>query len=252
MKMAGIKPRRKRRKLKTTLSKIIVVVVTAAGYSVCAYGQQARNGLTQSTQAPPDIPIRARQSASELTAQNYDRVAATVPQIREVLLADPGVMVELKRWVAQETSDNGQLISDADLTDQAIFDRLTIDSRFRSVATRLVRQYGYLKPRLNPMSDEAKQQDLVLKERAKKIVEIEAQQDAAALEDWKETRKMERVVAQQVNTRRSQSMGRIIDGVVEFMTHGVDSAIPCRTLRTPSLVIPTGDSFPNVLTQYMI
>ena len=199
MKMAGIKPRRKRRKLKTTLSKIIVVVVTAAGYSVCAYGQQARNGLTQSTQAPPDIPIRARQSASELTAQNYDRVAATVPQIREVLLADPGVMVELKRWVAQETSDNGQLISDADLTDQAIFDRLTIDSRFRSVATRLVRQYGYLKPRLNPMSDEAKQQDLVLKERAKKIVEIEAQQDAAALEDWKETRKMERVVAQQAS-----------------------------------------------------
>lgn len=98
MKMAG------RKRVNTEVSRIIVAVVTAAGCSLCAYGQQARNGMTQSTQAPPDIPIRARQSASELTTQNYDRVAATVPQIREVLLADPGVMVELKRWVAHALS----------------------------------------------------------------------------------------------------------------------------------------------------
>ena len=193
MKMAG------RKRVNTKLAKIIVGVLTATGYSTCTYGQQPRNGMTQNAQAPPDIPVRARQSASELTTENYDRVAATVPQIKEVLLADPGMMVELKRWVAQEASDYGQLVSDADLTDQAIFDRLTTDIRFRSVATRLLRQYGYLKPRLNPMSDEAKQQDLVLKERAKKIVEIEAQQDAAALEDWKETRKVERVAAEQAS-----------------------------------------------------
>jgi hypothetical protein len=74
MKMAG------RKRVNTKLAKIIVGVLIAAGYSICAYGQQPRNGMTQSAQAPPDIPVRARQSASELTTENYDRVAATVPQ----------------------------------------------------------------------------------------------------------------------------------------------------------------------------
>jgi hypothetical protein len=60
----------------TKLSKIIIVVVAAAGCFLCAYRQQSRNGMTQSTKAPPDIPLRSRQSASELTTENYDRVAA--------------------------------------------------------------------------------------------------------------------------------------------------------------------------------
>jgi len=39
-------------------------------------------------------------------------------------------MVELKRWVAKESTDNGQVVEDSKLTDQAIFDRLERTLRF--------------------------------------------------------------------------------------------------------------------------
>jgi len=72
--------------------------------------------------------------------------------------------VELKRWVAKEASDSGQVVEDSNLTDQAIFERLQRDVAFRSVATRLLQRYGYLTPKPNPDSDFAKEKELVLKE----------------------------------------------------------------------------------------
>src|SRR5215831_1689245 len=83
---------------------------------------------------------------SDLARENLSRVAASSIQIREVLVRDSGLMVELKRWVAKEASDNGQVVEDSSLTDQAIFERLDRDVAFRSVATRLLQRYGYLLP----------------------------------------------------------------------------------------------------------
>jgi len=40
-------------------------------------------------------------------------------------------MVELKRWVAKEATDSGQVVEDSSLTDQAIFERLEQDVAFR-------------------------------------------------------------------------------------------------------------------------
>src|SRR5208337_4404562 len=115
-----------------------------------------------------------------------ERVAASPQQIREVLVKEPGLLVELKRWVSKEATSNGQMIADEDLTDQAIFERLDQDVVFRSVATRLVQRYGYLLPAVNPDSDLGKQQELVLKERARRLVQIEAQEDAESLKGTKE------------------------------------------------------------------
>jgi len=84
--------------------------------------------------------------------------------------------------IAKEASDNGQVIAEDDLTDAAVYERLANDVKFRSMATRLVQKYGYLRPMLNPESDMAKEQDLVLKERARKLVQIEGQEDQAALQ----------------------------------------------------------------------
>src|SRR6516165_6555900 len=132
--------------------------------------------------APTDVPPPPRPLESELAKANYDRVAASAPQIKEVLLRDPGLLVELKTWIAKEASDNGQFVSDDELTDVAVFDRLTRDVKFRAVATRLVQRYGYLKPIVNPESEMGKQQDLLLKERVRRLEQIEAQEDAAALQ----------------------------------------------------------------------
>ncbi len=89
----------------------------------------------------------------------------------------PGLLVELKRWVAKEATDNGQIVEDTDLTDQAIFERLDRDIVFRSVATRLLQRYGYLMPAPNPDSSFGKEEEFILKERARRLVALESQED---------------------------------------------------------------------------
>jgi len=118
---------------------------------------------------------------SDLAKDNLNRVTAPAILLKEILIGDPGLMVELMRFVAQEASDNGQLISDEDLTDDAVYDRLKRDVKFRSLATRMVQRYGYLVPNVSPGSEMAKSQDLLLKERARRMVQIEEQQDADSL-----------------------------------------------------------------------
>src|SRR5690348_18138066 len=121
-------------------------------------------GSTQNTAQKAGI---VPEQSSDLARQNMERVAATATQIKAVLTKDTGLMVELKRWVAKDATDHGQLITDPDLTDQAIFSRLETDVQFRSVATALVQKFGYLLPQVNPDSPQGKEQELLIKERAK-------------------------------------------------------------------------------------
>ena len=118
----------------------------------------------------------AANSASDLALQNSKRVAASVPEIKTVLIRDPGLMVELKRWVAKDATDHGQIVGELELSDYAIFDRLTTDVEFRSIATALVQRYGYLIPRLNPESDLGREQELLRMERAKWMAQAQEEQ----------------------------------------------------------------------------
>src|SRR5438309_7114312 len=132
------------------------------------------------------------EQSPDLGQENLGRVAASASRIRGVLVKDEGLMVELKRWVAKEASDSGQVVEDSNLTDQGIFERLEQDIAFRSVATRLLQRYGYLMPTPNPDSDFAKQKELVLKERARRLVQIESQEDTESLRPQKNDRDLER------------------------------------------------------------
>jgi len=67
-------------------------------------------------------------------------VAASSPQIKAVLVRDAGLLVELKRRVAKEATDNGQVVEDSNLSDEDIFERLDHDIASRSVATRLLQR----------------------------------------------------------------------------------------------------------------
>ncbi len=125
--------------------------------------------LTVVAQTRPQPPV----PQSELGRQNMAHVAASVGQLVAILHKDPGLMVELKRWISKDATDHGQLISDSDLTDEAIFDRLENDITFRSVATTLVQKYGYLQPTVDPDSPLARQQDLLMRERVKWIAQDE-------------------------------------------------------------------------------
>jgi protein involved in polysaccharide export with SLBB domain len=139
--------------------------------------------LAQTSQdaTPPRPTHRLDQTeVTDLAKDNFSRVAASAEEIRQILAKDSGLLVELKKLVAKEATDYGQVIQDSDLTDQAVFDRLGRDVLFRSAATRLLQRYGYLLPSVNPYSDLGKQQEFVLKERARKLVQIEAEEDSRA------------------------------------------------------------------------
>jgi hypothetical protein len=116
---------------------------------------------------------------SELGRENLSRVAASAEDIKTVLVKNTGLMVELKRWVAKDATTHGQIISDVDLSDDTIFDRLQSDVQFRSIATQLVQRYGYLVPQVNPDSAAGKQQELLAKERVKWMAQNEEEEYAA-------------------------------------------------------------------------
>jgi polysaccharide export outer membrane protein len=117
---------------------------------------------------------------SELGRENLSRAAASPTDIKAVLIKDAGLMVELKRWIAKDATGHGQIISDSDLTDEAIFDRLEVDVQFRSVATLLVQKYGYLVPKLNPESEAGKERELLVQERIKWLAQAQEQERAIA------------------------------------------------------------------------
>jgi polysaccharide biosynthesis/export protein len=150
----------------------------------------AARGQDQQQQMPARVPKNTQNVSSgspkplesDLARENNDRVAASSAQIKTVLVINPGLMVELKQWIAKEATDNGQVVIDEDLTDNAVFDRLVRDIAFRSVATRILQRYGYLRPTVNPESEMGKTQELLIKERVRRYEQLEAQADAAAMQ----------------------------------------------------------------------
>jgi polysaccharide biosynthesis/export protein len=117
---------------------------------------------------------------SELGRENLSWVAASAADIKTVLQRDPGLMVELKRWVAKDATGHGQIISESDLTDDTIYRRLGTDVQFCSVATALVQRYGYLVPKLNPESPAAHERELLLQERVKWLAQAQEEERTAA------------------------------------------------------------------------
>jgi hypothetical protein len=117
---------------------------------------------------------------SELGRENLSRAAASAADLKAILIKDTGLMVELKRWMAKDATGHGQIVSDSDLTDEAILDRLEMDVQFRSVATLLVQRYGYLVPKLNPESEAAKERELLVQERTKWLAQAQEQERAIA------------------------------------------------------------------------
>ena len=140
---------------------LMFAIFASLSFSTALHAQQARQSPGQD---------------SDLTKENLGRVGASPNQIQAVLRQQPGLLVELKRWVAQEAASNGQIIKDTDLTDQKIFARLVSDTQFRSVATRLLERYGYLVPKLNPESDVAQERKLVLQARATQLAQEQNRQ----------------------------------------------------------------------------
>src|SRR2546428_5641040 len=133
-----------------------------AGPQVNQQGTSQQGGSESSTRT-------TARPAPDIITDNLDRVAASADQILEVLNREAGLMVDLKRLLAQDAGVTGQILEESDLTDGAVAERLRSDLRARVLATRLLQRYGYLVPRVNPDSDLEAEQKLVRQERAQML-----------------------------------------------------------------------------------
>jgi polysaccharide export outer membrane protein len=145
---------------------------------------------------------------SELGRENLSRVAASAEDIKTVLVKNTGLMVELKRWVAKDATTHGQIISDVDLSDDTIFDRLQSDVQFRSIATQLVQRYGYLVPQVNPDSAAGKQQELLAKERVKWMAQNEEEEYAATRKKYSQKSRNADYCDQQSDVQCAERQGQ--------------------------------------------
>jgi protein involved in polysaccharide export with SLBB domain len=151
---------------------------------VCAAtlaAQQPTTRPARNNSSNDDVAQVRTPGLSDLSKDNYGRVAASASDIKAALIGNPGLIVELKLLIAKEATDNGQVVQESDLSDQAVYERLAADTKFRAAATRLCQRYGYLLPKVNPDSEVAKEQEFVLKERARRLVQIESQEDSESL-----------------------------------------------------------------------
>jgi len=112
---------------------------------------------------------RAERHGSGIVADNLDRVAATAEQILEVLNRDAGLMVELKRAMAEDAGESGQILEESDLSESAVTERLREELRTRALATRLLQRYGYLLPKVNPDSELAAEHNLAMRAKVQQL-----------------------------------------------------------------------------------
>jgi polysaccharide biosynthesis/export protein len=140
----------------------LVRVVSCAAALLFAGGARA--------QSQPAKDGRISES-TDLEKENQSYVAAAPAEIENILRANPGLMIELKRWVAEEATQQGRILGEADLSDGAIDERLREDTKFRAVATKLLQRYGYLTPALEPHSEIARENQAWIEARAKWLAE---------------------------------------------------------------------------------
>ena len=126
-------------------------------------GQLSNGSETQ--KRTPQMPRRA----NGIVADNLEHVAATAGQILEIVNRDAGLMVELKRKLAEDAGESGQILEESDLSESAVAQRLAEDLRSRVLATRLLQRYGYLLPKVNPDSDLAAEHNLAIRARAQQL-----------------------------------------------------------------------------------
>src|SRR5713101_1827320 len=158
------------------IHKLIGLLALAFLFCAQAYSQRQLQGSTtqgSATETAARVPLHS----PDIISDNLDRVAASADQILEVVNKEAGLMVELKRLLAQDAGVSGQILEEADLTDTAVAERLRSDLRARVLATRLLQRYGYLVPRLNPDSDLEAEQKLVRQERAQILARAAERRD---------------------------------------------------------------------------
>ncbi len=127
--------------------KISLLRVLAQVCALCLAGLTlaSRAGLAQ-------IPADASQANSAVTISRAEQeaertVALSAEKIIELLRAQPGLLLEVKKLLIREAFAQGRLLASADLDDEALFRLLWEDENVRVLATHEIEQRNYVSVR---------------------------------------------------------------------------------------------------------
>jgi polysaccharide export outer membrane protein len=147
----------------------ILAVFAATGKESLGQQQDDAKGQSSNGSDSQKTVSQMPRPRGGIVADNLDRVAATANQILEIVNGDAGLMVELKRVLAEDAGESGQILEESDLSESAVTRRLVEDLHSRVLATRLLQRYGYLLPKVNPDSDVAVEHNLAIRARAQQL-----------------------------------------------------------------------------------
>jgi protein involved in polysaccharide export with SLBB domain len=125
-----------RRRLLLQISVVLGVCLWQCGE---AYGQVKR---------PANSKDRAEQQAEQM-------VSLSAAAIQQILVREPGLLLEVKKALVRKAYEQGRLLDPVDLTDETLFALLREDNNVRILATREIETRGYIQAK--PKSDESRQ-----------------------------------------------------------------------------------------------
>jgi len=121
------------------MSKFITSVCVLLLWSVCQLSAQD----TRNYGSVPRETIA--QSRAEIEAEQ--RVSLSADTITELLQAEPGLLLQIKKQLVRKAFEQGRLLDPTELTDDAVFRLLREDENVRILATREIEDRSYIRPK---------------------------------------------------------------------------------------------------------
>jgi hypothetical protein len=116
---------------------VLALWLTAGVFDIPLLAQQD----PQSRRTEADVAkrnFRADQEAQQL-------VSLSAGTITDILLHEPGLLLQVKRLLVRKAYEQGRLLEAADLTDEALFQLIRDDENVRVMATREIEDRSYVR-----------------------------------------------------------------------------------------------------------
>ena len=112
-------------------------------------------------QHPQDNTVYGTRQASQ-AQQEADRLVSLSPeQVIKTLQEEPGLLLIVKKKLVKAAFDQGRLLDEKDLTDNAVFSLIREDSLIRALATSEIVDRGYIRAKPTTEEVEQKRQELL-------------------------------------------------------------------------------------------
>jgi hypothetical protein len=114
----------------------LLLALMVAGSAAVAWGQH-----------PQDQYVYGTQKKSQAEAEAERLVSLSPEQVIKTLTEEPALMLVVKKRLVKAAFDQGRLLEESDLTDDAVFRLIREDSLSRARATREIEDRNYLRPK---------------------------------------------------------------------------------------------------------